>query len=64
MIAGLVQTQVNKRLEERLKELESISPDKVSMVARTQGEIAALRWLFSLVMEEHIESELNRRNEQ
>jgi hypothetical protein len=53
-----------KRLKTKLGELETVNPVDLTTMARVQGEVAALRWLFSDSMSTTIDEELRKRNDE
>ncbi len=64
MIAGILSEQAIKRLKTKLGELETVNPVDLTTMARVQGEVAALRWLFSDSMSQTIDEELRKRNDE
>ena len=64
MVAGILVDQVTKRLKTKLGELETVNPVDLTTMARIQGEVAALRWLFSDSMSQTVDEELRKRNDE
>ncbi len=64
MVAGILYEQAMKRLKTKLGELETVNPVDLTTMARVQGEVAALRWLFSDSMSTTIDEELRKRNDE